>query len=780
MFRKHMYWLMVVLVAISVTLAACGKAAPTQPPPTATTAAKAEATATPVPPTATPEPEPTAIPTEAVPAVYKIGTNAEYPPFENVDEAGEIVGFDVDLMAAIAETAGFEFEWVNTRWDGIFVALQSGEFDAVISAATITDERAEIVDFSDPYFNAGQMIAVRAAETGIEGPEDLAGKKAGVQLGTTGDIWLSEQTQAEVIRFDENTLAFQALANGDVDAAVADGPTAIDIVKANPEMNLKVLSGVYTEEFYGIAVNKDRAELLEAINEGLAALRADGTYDAIYNQWFAGPESTGAGKDTLILGTTDKVTVLDPADSYDFHTWEVHHNTMDTLLHYVPGTTSLEPGLAAEMPEVSEDGLEYTFKLLEGVEFPDGTPFNAEAVKWSIDRVFALEGDPNWLVTSFVESVEVVDEYTIKFTLVAPISYFPLLVATQPYSPISPNCYSADAFDADSMCGGVGPYKIVKWERDVELVLEAYDGYPGPAPMTPKIIVKYYADATTMRLAVESGEIDVATKTLNPTDYADLEEAGELQVIEGPGAQIRYICFNVTTPPFDQAEIRQAIAAAVDRDAVTTIAFQGTHQSLYSMVPMGMWSHLDAFAERDLDAAKALLTAAGYSEANKLEMDLWWTPTHYGPTEADVATVLKDNLEETGMIAVNLQNTEWATYKEYQNAGSMPVFLLGWYPDYLDPDNYTWSWGHSSAADDMGIFYASDEMDALLESAQVMVPVNSDERKAVYEEAQQLWTVDVPTIPLTQGSLLVVAQPNIEGIVLDPNMLFHYFLLYAD
>jgi peptide/nickel transport system substrate-binding protein len=723
-------------------------------------------------------PEPTA--TEAPPSVYKIGTNAEYPPFENVDEAGNIVGFDVDMMEAIAETAGFEFEWVNTRWDGIFVALQSGEFDAVISAATITEERAEIVDFSDPYFNAGQMITVRADETEITGPEDLAGKKVGVQLGTTGDIWLSEQTQAEVVRYDENTLAFQGLANGDLDAAVADGPTAIDIVKANPEMGLTVLPGVYTEEQYGIAVNKERSDLLAAINEGLAAVQADGTYDAIYDKWFAVTEPPAATSDTLIIGTTDKVTVLDPADSYDFHTWEIHHNTMDTLLHYIPGTTDLEPGLAAEMPEVSEDGLEYTFKLLEGVEFPDGTPFNAEAVKWSIDRVFALEGDPNWLVTSFVESVEVVDEYTIKFTLLAPVNYFPLLVATQPYSPISPNCYSEDAFDADSMCGGVGPYKIVKWERDVELVLEAYDGYPGEAPKTPNIVVKYYADATTMRLAVESGEIDVASKTLNPTDYADLEEAGELQVIEGPGAQIRYICFNVTTPPFDQAEVRQAVAAAADRDALTSIAFQGTHDALYSMVPMGMWSHIDAFGQRDLEQAKELLTAAGYSEDSKLEMDLWWTPTHYGPTEADVATVLKDNLEETGLITVNLQNTEWATYKEYINAGSMPVFMLGWYPDYLDPDNYTWSWGHSEASDDMGIFYASDEMDALLEAGQTAPELRGDDRKAIYEEAQELWTVDVPTIPLTQGALLVVAQPNIQGIVLDPNMLFHYFLLSAE
>jgi peptide/nickel transport system substrate-binding protein len=198
------------------------------------------------------------------------------------------------------------------------------------------------------------------------------------------------------------------------------------------------------------------------------------------------------------------------------------------------------------------------------------------------------------------------------------------------------------------------------------------------------------------------------------------------------------------------------------------------------MVPMGMWSHVDAFGKRDLDLAKELLTTAGYSEDSKLEMDLWWTPTHYGPTEADVATVLKDNLEETGLITVNLQNTEWATYKEYINAGSMPVFMLGWYPDYLDPDNYTWSWGHSEASDDMGIFYVSDEMDALLEAGQTAAELRGEDRLAIYEEAQELWTVDVPTIPLTQGALLVVAQPNIQGIVLDPNMLFHYFLLAAE
>jgi polar amino acid transport system substrate-binding protein len=215
-----------------------------------------------------------------------VGTNAEYPPFEFVDEDGEITGFDIELFDAIAEEAGLDYELVNTRWDGIFVALASGEFDAVISAATITPERAEQVNFSDPYFNAGQRIAVRAGDDSISGPEDLAGKTVGVQLGTTGDIWLTEETDADVKRYDENTLAFEALANGDIDAAVADGPTASELLQANPEMDLTLVDGVYTDEQYGIAVNQDMPELLEKINEGLAAVRESGRYDEIYEKYF--------------------------------------------------------------------------------------------------------------------------------------------------------------------------------------------------------------------------------------------------------------------------------------------------------------------------------------------------------------------------------------------------------------------------------------------------------------------------------------------------------------
>jgi polar amino acid transport system substrate-binding protein len=238
------------------------------------------------------EPAPAATEEVAAPAgdlgVIQVGVNAEYPPFEFVDEESNIVGFDVDLMTAIGERAGFDIEWVNTRWDGIFVALQSGEFDAVSSAATITEEREEIIDFSNPYFNAGQMIAVREedAET-IRTPEDLAGRRVGVQQGTTGDIAASEMAGVEVVRFDEITLAFQALGAGDIDAVVNDGPVSADIISKNPELGAVLVGDPFTDEFYGVAVNSERPELLDAINNGLEAIIADGTYAEIYEKWFA-------------------------------------------------------------------------------------------------------------------------------------------------------------------------------------------------------------------------------------------------------------------------------------------------------------------------------------------------------------------------------------------------------------------------------------------------------------------------------------------------------------
>ncbi len=164
-------------------------------------------------------------------------------------------------------------------------------------------------------------------------------------------------------------------------------------------------------------------------------------------------------KDTITIGVTDKITELDPANAYDFYTWEIMNNIMGGLVRYKPGTTELEPYLA-ESWDVSDDGLVYTFHLRQDLKFADGTPCKAQDVVRSIKRVMTIQGDPSWLVTDFVEDVEAVDDYTVKFTLKKPTAYFVSLLATPPYFPVHP-AYKADEIDPDQTAGGVGPYKIV-------------------------------------------------------------------------------------------------------------------------------------------------------------------------------------------------------------------------------------------------------------------------------------------------------------------------------
>jgi peptide/nickel transport system substrate-binding protein len=276
------------------------------------------------------------------------------------------------------------------------------------------------------------------------------------------------------------------------------------------------------------------------------------------------------------IGTTDIPASLDPADAYDFHSWEILQNVASGLLMPVPGTTELVPGIAKEMPEASPDGLVYTVTLRSGLRFPDGTPCDAHAVKWSIDRVAALAGGPSWFVTDFVSEVQVADPTTVRFVLKEPYAQFPGLLASPTYFPVSPNCFPAGEFDPTSTCGGLGPYRLTAWNHGVTLVLETYAGYYGPAPASPSVIVQNYYDAADLRADLELGYMDIAWKTLTPQDYEELRADPSFNVVEGGSSYIRYLCYNTTTPPFDDAGVRTALGAAVDREATAQHVYLNT------------------------------------------------------------------------------------------------------------------------------------------------------------------------------------------------------------
>jgi len=216
-----------------------------------------------------------------------IATDATWPPMEMVAENKEIIGFDIDLMKAVAEAGGFTVEFKNTAWDGIFAGLAAGEYDAVMSSVTITEERKETMDFSVPYINAGQILIVRQESTGVETLADLKGKSVGAQIGTTGSFEVEKVSGVELKTYDEIGLAFEDLANGRIDAVVADTPVAADFALMNPNYKgkLKIVGEPFTEEYYGVAVKKGNKEILAAVNKGLEAVLDTNTYDEIEDEW---------------------------------------------------------------------------------------------------------------------------------------------------------------------------------------------------------------------------------------------------------------------------------------------------------------------------------------------------------------------------------------------------------------------------------------------------------------------------------------------------------------
>lgn len=215
-----------------------------------------------------------------------VGSDIAFEPFEFVDENGENAGFDIDLMNEIASRLGVEVEFVNTSFDTIFDQLAGGQFDAIISAITITDERDERIDFSDPYFAANQAIAV-TADSDIAGVDDLAGLDVGVQSGTTGEEYANATfTDSSIVAFPTSEAAFAALESGQIDAVFIDLPVVGE--RAESSDNVVMAAEVDTDEQYGIGVQEGNTALAEAINGVLAEIISDGTYEEIYSTWFEG------------------------------------------------------------------------------------------------------------------------------------------------------------------------------------------------------------------------------------------------------------------------------------------------------------------------------------------------------------------------------------------------------------------------------------------------------------------------------------------------------------
>jgi len=513
--------------------------------------------------------------------------------------------------------------------------------------------------------------------------------------------------------------------------------------------------------------------------------------------------ATTALKDTLIVGTTDSVqSSIDPSDAYDFFGWEVIQTLGSPLIDIAPGSAAgpkdLVPALA-ESWSVSSDGLTWTFNLRKGVMSSDGVEFTAEDVKYSFERGMKIANPDGAFVgigyDSIIDTIEAVSKYQVKFNLKYACGFFGQLMAAAPSYIVNPrfapmkffriNYTEGDARASSPM--DLGPYVLTSWTRvggkDQEMRFDANPNYWNAAagyPKTKHIVLRFYSDATALRLAIEAGEVDLAYRHLAPTDIQSLLQKPELKVWQGPSQFIQYLVIQERIKPLDDPRVRRAIAAAVDRKPLTDVVFLGQATPLYSMIPNGMAYHSDVFkklGDANYTYAKSTLAAVGYSESKKLVLDLWYESSGHYQSSPEIANVLKSSLEKSGVIQVNLHGVDWPTYRTNMRAESMQLFVLGWYPDYVDSDNYLFPFLHSSGSSWIHYNYNSSKMDSLVE--QQRATLDPEKRAQLMASIQDLLVEDSPLVPLFQASNWAVSKPDVGGVVLDISMIFRYNLLFA-
>lgn len=275
-------WLATVLACSAVALSGCGGNSSNQ---TAAPALASDAASAPV----------------AEAKVLRVGMNAEFPPFESQDAQGQVHGFDVDLLNALAKEGGFQVEFKNQPWDSLFNSLKNGDVDVLASAVTITEERMQSMAFTDPYFQISQVVLVQG-DKNIASVEDLKNlSRVGVVTGNTGDLAAGKilgATNPKIARFENLPLLLKELENGGLEAAISDSSVVMEFIKNNSGKSFSMIEiPDFDTENYGLAVRKDDAATLDMLNKALAAIRANGEYDRIHSQYFAKPDAPTAASE---------------------------------------------------------------------------------------------------------------------------------------------------------------------------------------------------------------------------------------------------------------------------------------------------------------------------------------------------------------------------------------------------------------------------------------------------------------------------------------------------
>ena len=505
------------------------------------------------------------------------------------------------------------------------------------------------------------------------------------------------------------------------------------------------------------------------------------------------PTATTNG-DRITIGTTGQPRTIDPADSYEMSGLTLIYNLSDTLYTYKLGSTILTPQLATEMPTVSEDGLTYTIPIREGVTFHDDTPFNAEAMAFSLDRFMNNGGKPSFLLSDTINTVEATGEYELTITLKEPFSAFPALLAFPGACAVSPQAYEVGEgqFIPDNLVG-TGRYQLSNFATD-SVQLDVFENYWGEKPENKGIDLQIYpSNQANLFNSFRTQAVDVAYQSLTPEQVLQLQEeadSGNGQVIENPGTAIAFMALNVQTDFVKQKPVRQAIASVMDRQLLNERILKGQGEPLYSMIPVAFDASKPVFKElygdKDKEAAKKLLQEAGFSANNPATVEIWHSSGSVNTSQ--VAAILKSLAQRDleGMLEFVPNSIASAAFLKNLSKGLYQSTLSSWYPDFLDADNYIYPFldcaegspeqGCSEGgSQSQGSFYYNPEINDLI--AEQRREPDAEKRKAIFVKIQEILAEDVPYIPLWQTKEYAFAQTNINGVTINPSQTFPFWTI---
>jgi len=487
-----------------------------------------------------------------------------------------------------------------------------------------------------------------------------------------------------------------------------------------------------------------------------------------------------AGGKTFVFAQGSDPRGLDPAYVDDGESANPIINIYDGLVRYKPGSTDIEPALATQWTS-SADGLEWTFKLRQNVKFHDGTPFNADAVVYSVSRQLPPKATNDMPYASFtfgpVKKVEKVDDSTVKFTLSEPYAPFLANLAMSLAAPIvSPAAVEKYGKDFIEHPVGTGPFKFVEWKKGQQIVLEANKEYWGGAPKFDKLVYKFIKENAVRASELRTGSVQ-AMNGVDPNDVKMLEEAG-LKVIKNPGMNINYLAFFSNKKPFSDAKLRQAVSHAINRDNLVKFLYQGMAELPNGMLPSFVPGYDKSLApyEYNPDKAKQILAEAGYPNGLKVTLLTYSTVRPYNPVGGDkLAAAIQADLRKVGIDA-DIKTYPWKEYKEIYKPEIVKegdMMLYGWIGDNGDPDNFLSLLDTKEIKGSLNVAkYSNPQVDQLLVKGRSGKTL--EERNAAYSELQKIAQKDAPWVYLSHSKDMAAVNKKVEGFELHPTGVVYF------